>query len=64
MYGRQSLGLARSLAEDARRRAAADRRSAGYRTKSIVAVAPRPAGLRAWLARAIRPTTRRPEVVG
>jgi hypothetical protein len=64
MYGRQSLALARSLAEDARRRAAEERRSAGYRTEEVVIAARRPAGLRAWLARVLRPATHWPNVAG
>ena len=64
MYGRQSLAIARSLAEDARRRAAEERRSAGYRTEEVVIPAPRPGGLRSWIGRALRPATHWPNVAG
>jgi hypothetical protein len=64
MYGRQSLSLARSLADVARRRAAEERRSAGYRTEEVVIAAPRQGGLRAWIARALRPATHWPNVAG
>jgi hypothetical protein len=64
MYGRQSLSLAHSLADDARRRAAEERRSAGYRTEKVVTPTPRHGGLRAWIGRALRPATHWPNVAG
>ena len=64
MYARQSLLLAHSLADDARRRAAVDRRSAtaeSARTRP----APRPAAIvRPWLGRLTHPLTNWPGAAG
>jgi hypothetical protein len=63
MYGRQSLSLAHSLADDARRRAAEARRTAGYRTEEVVIAKPR-SGLRERIGRALRPATHWPNLAG
>jgi hypothetical protein len=64
MNGRHSLWLASSLADDARRRAAEARRSAGYRIEASVKLDPRPAPQRGLIARILRPATGRPNVAG
>jgi hypothetical protein len=64
MNGRHSLWLASSLADDARRRAARTRRSAGYRIEAAVKAESKPAPQRGWIARILRPATGRPNAAG
>ena len=63
MHGRPSLWLASSIAEDARRRAAWDRRAGGYRTVAAVVRTPRETTLRVRLGRLLRPSVRHPNPV-
>ena len=64
MYARQSMWLAHSLADDARRRAAEDRRHAEFAAVAAGKAADRPSIVRPWLGRLIRSTTSRREVTG
>jgi hypothetical protein len=64
MYARQSMWLAHSLAEDARRRATEDRRAAQFAAVAATRAGDRPSIVRPWLARLIHPLTSWPGAAG
>ena len=64
MDARQPLLLAHSLADDARRRAAADRRSATAASARTRPAPRRTAIVRPWLGRLIQPLTNWPGAAG
>jgi hypothetical protein len=64
MCARQSLMLAHSLADDARRRAEADRRASTPEGEDARGVARGAATVRPWLARLIRPMANWPGAAG
>ena len=61
---RRSLSIAATLADEARRRAAEDRRSAGYRTQATVTRPPRRSVSRGLLDFLLRPLAHESKATG